>query len=85
MPTDRENLSVELIQAQLLLYDLPYQHGELMQEISRRHNIVGETVVAFGSPDLIGETYHEGPDQPSSPAEREAEIRRMLERLEKLG
>jgi hypothetical protein len=85
MPNDRENLSVDLIQAQLLLSDLPDQHGELMLEISRRHNNVGETDGIFGSDDLMGEVYHEANVQPPSPAEREAEIRRMLERLEKLG
>jgi hypothetical protein len=85
MPNDREDLSVELIQAQLLLCDLPEQHGELMLEISRRHNNVGVSDGFFGSEDLTGKAYREAIVQPPSPAEREAEIRRMLERLEKLG
>lgn len=85
MPNDRENLSIELIQAQLLLCDLPEQLGARMLELIRRHNIVGETDGIIGTADLMGETFQDAPVHPQSPAEREAEIRRMLERLDKLG
>lgn len=65
--------------------DLPEQLGARRLDVSRRHTIVGETDGIIGSADLMGETFQDAPVQPQSPAEREAEIRRMLERLDKLG
>ncbi|MSP41916.1 MAG: hypothetical protein EXR08_00880 [Alphaproteobacteria bacterium] len=75
MGRDLENLSNELVQAQLLLCGKDQQIGQLLREISRLKLQDG---VSDGSiePSAI---------RNSDVSQKEAMIRNMLERLEKLG
>jgi len=72
---DLENLSNELVQAQLLLSAEDARIGQLLQEISRLK-------LRDGTSDSVSE-HSVGRDPDAS--QKEAGIRTMLERLEKLG
>lgn len=77
MRRDLENLSNELVQAQLLLCAHQDEMAKMLLEISRRKIQDGAIVASE-------KTYPVNMGQPGS-SERDLEIKRMLDRLAKLG